>query len=218
MANVTLLGANYSDVPAVELPKTGGGVATFHEVVGSRTVTQNGTYDVSGLAEMVVNVPTGGANNFVRGTFTCDGYGSTGIQTIDVSYTGNGYPISMNIYPVEGAYNSESYIYSLVKRYGIIFYNWVKSDITTPPTYSGSGVANQASWVRRYKSSTSSATSYSHSTVNNSAVVFASGNNPDGGLCVVMSSNTQFKIKIVSNSAYGFVPTQQYVYEIVYSS
>lgn len=27
--NITLLGASYSDVPAVELPKTGGGTATF---------------------------------------------------------------------------------------------------------------------------------------------------------------------------------------------
>lgn len=27
--NITLMGASYSDVPAVELPKTGGGTATF---------------------------------------------------------------------------------------------------------------------------------------------------------------------------------------------
>lgn len=27
--NITLLGASYSDVPAVQLPKTGGGTATF---------------------------------------------------------------------------------------------------------------------------------------------------------------------------------------------
>lgn len=30
--NITLLGASYSDVPAVELPKTGGGSATFTDV------------------------------------------------------------------------------------------------------------------------------------------------------------------------------------------
>lgn len=29
--NITLWGASYSDVPAVELPKTGGGTATFVE-------------------------------------------------------------------------------------------------------------------------------------------------------------------------------------------
>ena len=27
--NITLMGANYSDVPAVQLPKTGGGTAKF---------------------------------------------------------------------------------------------------------------------------------------------------------------------------------------------
>ena len=31
MAEVTLLGASYSDVPAVELPQTGGGTVTFYE-------------------------------------------------------------------------------------------------------------------------------------------------------------------------------------------
>ena len=31
MANVTLLGASYSDVPAVTLPQTGGGTVTFYE-------------------------------------------------------------------------------------------------------------------------------------------------------------------------------------------
>lgn len=29
MANVTLWGASYTDVPAIEVPKTGGGQATF---------------------------------------------------------------------------------------------------------------------------------------------------------------------------------------------
>ena len=29
--NITLMGASYSDVPAVNLPKTGGGTATFYE-------------------------------------------------------------------------------------------------------------------------------------------------------------------------------------------
>lgn len=29
MANVTLWGASYSDVPSIEVPKTGGGMAAF---------------------------------------------------------------------------------------------------------------------------------------------------------------------------------------------
>lgn len=44
--NITLLGASYSDVPAVELPKTGGGTATF--VDEDETVTYyTGTSDPS---------------------------------------------------------------------------------------------------------------------------------------------------------------------------
>lgn len=30
--NITLLGANYPNVPAVQLPKTGGGMATFYDI------------------------------------------------------------------------------------------------------------------------------------------------------------------------------------------
>lgn len=60
MANITLLGASYPDVPAVELPTTGGGISTFYEVDGSDTVTANGTYDVTALASIVVNVAASG--------------------------------------------------------------------------------------------------------------------------------------------------------------
>lgn len=35
MANITLLGASYTDVPAVTLPQTGGGTVTFYESGGS---------------------------------------------------------------------------------------------------------------------------------------------------------------------------------------
>lgn len=61
--NITLLGASYSDVPAVTLPQTGGGTATFYDDVGSQTYTQNGTYNVTGLATAVVNVSGGGGKN-----------------------------------------------------------------------------------------------------------------------------------------------------------
>lgn len=37
MANITLWGASYTDVPAVELPQTGGGTVTFYENGGGTT-------------------------------------------------------------------------------------------------------------------------------------------------------------------------------------
>lgn len=36
MANIELLGNTYNDVPAVELPKSGGGTAMFYENTGSK--------------------------------------------------------------------------------------------------------------------------------------------------------------------------------------
>lgn len=42
MANISLWGASYTDVPAVTLPKTGGGTATFTDVSGTTAMD----YDV----------------------------------------------------------------------------------------------------------------------------------------------------------------------------
>ena len=61
--NITLLGATYSSVAGVTLPKQGGGTATFPWVEGSREVTENDTYDVTGLAQLIVNVAGGGGSS-----------------------------------------------------------------------------------------------------------------------------------------------------------
>jgi hypothetical protein len=65
--NISLWGALYPDVPYITLP-TDNGSARFYDDVGSEIVTQNGTYDVKGLAEMVVNVSggSGGASQTIR--------------------------------------------------------------------------------------------------------------------------------------------------------
>ena len=70
--NITIMGGSYSDVPAVTLPKTGGGTATFYDASGSQTVTENGTYDVTALASMIVNVAGGGGSGleYEEGTFS----------------------------------------------------------------------------------------------------------------------------------------------------
>lgn len=72
MANpdISLLGATYSGVSGVTLPKSGGGTATFPWVEGSETKTQNGTYDVTNLAQLIVNVAGGGGSGLVYETGT----------------------------------------------------------------------------------------------------------------------------------------------------
>lgn len=95
--NITLLGASYSDVPAVTLPKTGGGTATFYDDTGSQTVTANGTYDVIGLAEMIVNVAGGGGGGQSLYCGSSDPSSSVGSNgDIYIKLAGNG---TAELYP-----------------------------------------------------------------------------------------------------------------------
>lgn len=81
MANpsISLWGATYSAVPGVSLPTSEGEEATFLWVEGSQTLSQNGTYDVSALEEVVVNVS--GGTPAVSVVDTQDSHGGT-IRTI----------------------------------------------------------------------------------------------------------------------------------------
>lgn len=49
--NITLMGANYSAVPAVQLPKTGGGTATFVDEEDIITYYTGSTNPSSSLGE-----------------------------------------------------------------------------------------------------------------------------------------------------------------------
>lgn len=91
--NISLLGATYSGVKGVTLPKSGGGTATFPWVEGSQTITTNSTVDVTNLAEVVVNVSGGGGSskNFQcsnsQGRVSATSYTDTGV-TLTVSVAG----------------------------------------------------------------------------------------------------------------------------------
>lgn len=78
--NISLLNATYSGVEGVTLPKSGGGTATFPWVEGSETKTANGTYDVTKLAQLVVNVSGGGGSGLAL-------LGTTSLGTISTSST-----------------------------------------------------------------------------------------------------------------------------------
>lgn len=78
MANITLLGASYTDVPAVDLPQTGGGTVRFYEDEPSdlitKTITLNGSYSAEddsadGYSEVTVNVQGGASMTEVANTY-----------------------------------------------------------------------------------------------------------------------------------------------------
>lgn len=90
--NIKLLGATYSSVAGVTLPTSTNGTATFPWVEGSETKTVNGTYDVTNLAEVVVNVSGGGTSKntqIVQGTTRTNSSSLTAIGSeLTVSKTG----------------------------------------------------------------------------------------------------------------------------------
>ena len=90
--NISLLGATYSGVKGVTLPKSGGGTATFPWVEGSETKTENGTYDVTNLAQLIVNVSGSGTSKntqVVQGTTRTNASTLTAIGAeLTVSKTG----------------------------------------------------------------------------------------------------------------------------------
>lgn len=72
--NITLLGASYSAVPAVNLPKTGGGTATFT--------------DVTDTTAAAADVATG------KYFYTAAGTRTTGALTFSTIHTGSTTPSS----------------------------------------------------------------------------------------------------------------------------
>ena len=85
--NITLMGASYSDVPAVTLPKTGGGTAEFFD---ARTVT----YSLSGGASVSANPP-----NAIAGQgFTVKLKAPAGYNLSNVSVTMGGVDITSQVF------------------------------------------------------------------------------------------------------------------------
>ena len=221
--NISLIGATYSGVSGVELPKQGGGTASFPWVEGSEEKTQNGTYDVTTLAEVVVNVAGGGgASNIVKGSFTT---GSTGgvAESVNIPYTGNGYPIALLVYVKGGPYNNgtggDTTWYNSVQRYAIGLFALVKSRTTTTPTYGTSGADNYGTVAVIYKNSTSQATTYSR-TSSMTANSFTSSNaNSTAATAVRFKGNAGKTLSYyVASTSYGLLPSTEYEYIAIYSS
>ena len=222
--NISLLNATYSGVTGVQLPKQGGGTATFPWVEGSETKTQNGTYDVTNLAELVVNVSGGGgASNIVQGTFTT---GSTRNTTgsVTLTYTGTGYPIALFVFVKNGAYNNstggDTTWYNSVNRYDCGWYAMTKARTTTTPTYGTSGADNYGNVAIIYKNSTSTATTYTR-TSSMTANIYSSSNAAASTACVRFKGNGKTLSYYIGNAASGSIglaPSTEFQYIAIYSS
>lgn len=232
--NITLLGASYTGVPGVELPKTGGGTALFADPSVTTAVEADvaqGKVFLKADGSTGTGTATGGggsgATNIVQGTFTT---GSTRASrgTVTIPYTGSGYPIALMIYVDGGAYNNttggNTTWYNAVSRYDVGAYYMTKSRITTEPGYvTNNAYDSEGVACVIYKNSASTATTYSP-TSSMAATAYkdtTSSTAGKGASCACFAGNgTNLSYYIGNNgsSSIGFAPSTKYAYIAIYSS
>lgn len=219
--NITIMGASYSAVPQVTLPKTGGGTAAFTDITDTTATAADVAsgkyfYTANGTRTQGTASGGGGASNVVEGSFTTQS--SSGVQTISIPYTGSGYPISALIFVKDGAYNTAiSDWYNSTQRYAIGLWGCTKAVTTSSPTYTTSGTQNQAVTFAIYKNSTSSSTSYTRTSAMNTNTYSSSNASNAAATAARFKSATSLSIYVASTS-YGLMDSLEYQYIIVYSS
>lgn len=200
------------------LTGTGVSVSASELVSGNKSITANGNnIDVADYSTVSVNVPTGGgASNLVQGTFTTSATEGT-TQTVNIPYTGNGYPISLSVFPSEGTYKNGGTAYNTVKQYATWYFNASKCYPDTAPTYDGSNTSDTAMTLVRYKNSSSSSSNMGSSSVNNTTVYNQTPGNSSSAQVIKISSATTLSV-ITASTTYGLLPSTEYTYVMSYSS
>ena len=228
--NISWLGANYTGVPYITLPKTGGGTARFDDctvVTAAASDVRSGKIFVAsdGAITTGTNSGGGGASNIVQGTFTSSAT-RAGNVTVDIPYSGSGYPIAAMVFIAGGVYNNttegNTEWYNSVNRYDVGSWYMTKARQNTAPTYTTSGADNYGCTVWVFKNNASTATTYSRSSaMTSNTYTSASTNATSGGTCVRFKGNNHTLTVYTGNkstSSYGFPPDTLLQYIIIYSS
>ena len=229
MADITIWGGRYSDAKGVDLPKTGGGTARFMDTSPTTAVASDvASGKIFFLADGTQSTGTssgGGASNLVQGTFTSSATRAS-TMTVAVPYTGSGYPIAAMVFIAGGVYNNtadgNTDWYNAISRYDVGLWYMTKARQTTAPTYTTGTADNYGCTAYIYKSSTTSATTYARSSAMNTNTYTSSSTNAgSANNCVRFKGNGKTLTVYIGNntsSTYGFPPSTELQYIIVYSS
>lgn len=160
--NITLLGASYSAVPAVNLPKTGGGTATFTDTTpttASASDVSQGKYFFTASGVLTLGTATGGGSPSVGGLEYEEGTYTTAeaVSSVDISFsnTHTNVPFFVGFVDSTGDYDS-----TLDTGYAWWYFDWY--ELFGKGIYYNS--TRQYYAYRSYRYRSSSATSLTGST------------------------------------------------------
>lgn len=223
---ITLWGASYTNVPGVDLPKTGGGTARFTDTspttAGDSDVASGKIYFKSDGSQST-GTASGGASNIVQGNFTTGSSRNT-TGSVSIPYTGSGDPIAMMVYIHNGAYNSgtggDTTWYNSTNRYDVGAYYMTKSRANQSAQYGTSGVNAQGVVAIIYKNSTTNSTSYTR-TSSMTANVYSTSDATASTVCVRFKGNGKtisYYVGNKSSDTIGLAPSTTYDYIVIYTS
>lgn len=149
-----------------------------------------------------------GSLPMIRGSFTASS--SSGVNTINLPYTGNGYPIAFLLWIDGGStYDSSTKKYAIVSAYGI------KNKMAMAMTYDGTTGNDTFTVQCTYKGS--SGTTFS--TGGNSVAKIGNQDNPSASTSLFVSITAKDVIKFFTMArSYGLYPGKKYEYIVFYSS
>lgn len=150
----------------------------------------------------------------VCGTFTTGATGGT-TETVNIPYTGNGFPVFVSISLSEGARNSSGAGYNTLHRYGIVSVLITKFT-NNAPTYGAVDADGKAIVAALYKNSDTTASSVQMGTSTDQGIVNANAWASYSAAVQISSKNTLSVY--ISSTSYGLLPNAQYSYCIGYSS
>ena len=186
------------------------------------TATFDSTTGLLGLVSKIGDIQTGGsgATNIAQGTFTT---GSTGGSTGSVSldYSGSGYPLAVLVFVATGLSDTSTDWYTTIARYDVGLVAMVKAVTSTTPTYATSGEANYGAISYLYKSSTSSATSYSRTGSQTANTYTSSSTNASTGSSMIRfkgnGKTLSYYVGNRTSSTYGLARSTTFRYIVLYS-
>lgn len=158
-------------------------------------------------------------DNTVIGSFLYTSNDKGTAKTIDLPYHGNGYPVSVIIFPSSGPSDYNASWYNKVQRYANVFYCAIKSIISSSsiPDYVNDDANNYAFVITRYKNSTSSSNVYATAAM--AFTPFYKQNViSDSNYYSIVSFDNKNTMKVfVANTSNGFLDGVEYTYIIEYS-